>query len=207
MTRSHPAVLLVPGWSDSARRLRHLARFLREQGWPDTHVQALGFRRTFGSNVEHAHELAHAVESLAAASGEARIAVVAHSMGGLALRWYLTELHGGERVHTAVFMATPHRGTWAAWLGLGAGAREMRPGSTFLTRLNATSLPDSIRTHCFRTPLDTRIFPPASALLDGASVRVIRAPTHPGMLRSRRVFRAVVEVLDELNDARTAPDL
>ncbi|HSJ15671.1 MAG TPA: alpha/beta fold hydrolase [Longimicrobiales bacterium] len=195
MPAAPPAVLLVPGWSDSERALRPLARRLRAAGWPPSHVRTLGFRRRFGGNVEHAEEIAAAVDALRAAARCPRVALVAHSMGGLAARWYLTRLGGAAHVHTAIFLATPHHGTYAAWLGFGPGAREMRPGSEFLQRLNATPWPDTVRAHCFRTPLDLRIFPPASALLDGATARVIRAPTHPGMLRSRPVFRALLEAL------------
>lgn len=196
LTAARPAVLLVPGWSDSDRVLRPLARRLHAEGWPPSHVRALGFHQRFGGNIEHASEVAAAVDALCAAADGARVAIVAHSMGGLAVRWYLTRLGGARHVHTVVFLATPHHGTWAAWLGFGPGAREMRPGSPFLELLNATPWPDSVRAHCFRTPLDLRIFPPASALLAGAASRVIRAPTHPGMLRSRRVFHALLEVLD-----------
>lgn len=70
--------------------------------------------------------------------------VVAHSMGGLLLRQYLTHHpeHGIERI---VFLAVPHFGTGAAALLASLAevnptgniqAEELRPGSTFLWRLN-----------------------------------------------------------------------
>lgn len=195
MSADYPAVLLVPGWSDRERVLRPLQHHLLAAGWPDTHVLPLGFRHRFGSNLEHAHEIAAAAEALAAAAAVPRITVVAHSMGGLALRWYLTRMNGDTRVERAFFLATPHHGTWLAWLAFGAGAREMRPGSRFLQDLNARTLPPQVHAHCIRTPLDLRIFPPASALLDGALATVVRAPTHPGLLRSRKVFRIITQTL------------
>ena len=190
-----PAVLLVPGWSDRKRVLRPLEKHLLASGWPRSHVRAMGFRDRFAGNVEHAHEIADAVDELCADARTARVAVVAHSMGGLALRWYLTRLDGQHRVERAIFLATPHRGTWLAWLGLGQGARDMRPGSIFLRELNAFPMPAGVRTTCVRTPLDLRIFPPASTLLDGAAAAVVRSPSHPGMLRNRKVFRLVVDTL------------
>ena len=191
-----PAVLLVPGWSDRKTVLRPLERHLLAAGWPRTHVRALGFRDRFGGNVEHAHEIADAVDALRADTRSEHVAVVAHSMGGLALRWYLTRLDGARRVRQAIFLATPHQGTWLAWLALGAGARDMRPGSVFLRELNAFALPDSVTATCVRTPLDFRVFPPASALLAGTAATVVRSSTHPGLLRSRRVFHVVQTVLE-----------
>jgi triacylglycerol lipase len=191
---ARPAVLLVPGWSDTARRLQRCRTFLLASGWNERQVSCLSFRDRFGSNIEHADEIAGAVAELTRLAQQRQIAVIAHSMGGLALRHYLGR--GGNRfVHTAIFAGTPHGGTWTAWLAWGRGGAEMRPGSTFLQRLNRERLPADVRAFCIRTPLDTRVLPPASALLDGASVTVVRSPTHPGLLRSRKVFHAVVETL------------
>lgn len=70
--------------------------------------------------------------------------VIAHSMGGLLLRQYLLH-HPGHPVHRALFLAVPHYGTDAAVILAGLAdvgttgnlqAEELRPGSTFLWRLN-----------------------------------------------------------------------
>lgn len=197
----HPATLLVPGYSDTAKVLRHCRRFLLERGWPDTHIEALGFRNRFGSNVEHSAEMAEAVARLRDRTGARRVAVVAHSMGGLALRHFLAT-GGGDAVETAVFVATPHRGTFMAWLVPGTAAREMRPGSDFLAWLDARPLPPHIRSVCIRTVVDTRIVPGSSALLDGAECHVVRMPTHPRMLRHRRTLELIAGILTEPPGAR-----
>ncbi|MBR9991276.1 MAG: hypothetical protein KFH98_16050 [Gemmatimonadetes bacterium] len=189
-----PPVLLVPGWSDTARVLEPCRRFLLAEGWSDEGVQSLSFRDRYGSNVEHAEEIGHAIRQLKERAGAARIAVVAHSMGGLALRHYLVE--GGEvDVHTAIFAGTPHRGTWLAWLAWGRGGAEMRPGSEFLERLNAAPLPESVRAVCLRSPIDTRIVPGRSAVLAGAPCHTVRLPTHPRMLRHGATLRLIRDLL------------
>jgi triacylglycerol lipase len=187
-----PPVLLVPGYSDTAKRLGPCRDFLLCSGWPDAHVQALGFRRPYGSNIEHAAEIARAVASLQDRTGAERIAVVAHSMGGLALRVFLAQ-GGAAVVETAVFVATPHRGTWLAWLGWGDGAREMRPGSPFLRGLGP--IPSGVRVVCIRTPAEFRVVPGSSTLLDGVECCTVRAPTHPRMLRHRRTLELIRSVL------------
>lgn len=196
-----PPVLLVPGWSDTARVLRPCREFLLRHGWPETAVHCLSFRDRHGSNVDHAREIAAAAQDVRAATGASRIAIVAHSMGGLALRQYLRD-GGAAAVHTAIFAGTPHHGTWAAWLARGRGGAEMRPGSRFLERLNAEPLPRSVRAICLRTPIDTRILPGRSAWLEGAVCRTVRLPTHPRMLRHTPTLRLICELLlDERADA------
>lgn len=188
-----PPVLLVPGWSDTARVLRPCREFLIRAGWPADAVRSLSFRDRYGSNVEHAQEIAAAAADLAVRSAR-RVAVVAHSMGGLALRHYLLE--GGEdTVDTAIFAGTPHRGTWVAWLAWGRGGVEMRPGSSFLESLNARPLPPSVRAVCLRTPIDTRVVPGHSAWLDGAACHTVRLPTHPRMLRHPATLELVRDLL------------
>jgi triacylglycerol lipase len=200
MWSTRPPVLLVPGWSDTAHVLQPCRRFLLAAGWAEPTVRCLSFRDRYGSNIEHAAEIGAAARELRDATG-ARIAVVAHSMGGLALRQYLVD-GGDAAVHTAIFAATPHRGTWIAWLARGRGGAEMRPGSAFLERLNATPLPRSVRAICLRTPIDTRVVPGESASLEGAACHTVRLPTHRRMLRHARTLQLIRELL--LADAARA---
>ena len=183
-------LLLVPGWSDRARSLRRCRDYFVESGWPDSHVHCLEFSDRFGSNVEHAREVASAVSELRSATGADRVSVVAHSMGGLAVRYYL----GREEacpVDAAVFVGTPHHGTWAAWVAWGGGAPEMRPRSAFLRQLNAQPLPSSVRAFCISTPLDTRVLPGSSAHLPNAECHVVRYPRHDTMLRHRPTLQLI----------------
>jgi triacylglycerol lipase len=194
MGGGRPPTLLVPGWSDTARALRHCRAHLLAAGWPETHVASVQFRDRFGSNVEHAAELSAEAARLLRRSGEASLCVVAHSMGGLAVRYWLTET-GGESVRTVIFAGTPHRGTWAAWLAWGRGGAEMRPGSRFLRELNARGLPPHVRAHCLMTPFDTRVLPGSSGTLPGAACHVVRLPTHPRLLRHRSTLRLIESLL------------
>jgi triacylglycerol lipase len=191
---TRPATLLVPGWSDTARELRHARDFLVAAGWPATHVQCIDFRDRYGSNVAHAEELAAAAAGLLEATGQKNVAVVAHSMGGLATRLYLDRVDAVP-VHTAIFLATPHHGTWAAWLAWGGGAAEMRPGSAFLRDLAGRTVPAHIRVHCIRTAFDTRVIPGRSAFLEGSACHTVRTPAHPRMLRHGPTLHLVRELL------------
>jgi triacylglycerol lipase len=191
-------VLLVPGWSDRARRLRWLRAYLLESGWSDSHVEVVEFNDRFGGNVEHAREVGRALSGLLRQTGAERADIVAHSMGGLAVRHYLHFGDGAGHVRRVVFTATPHAGTWMAYLARGAGATDMRPGSAFLQQLRALpAVPAGIEALCIHTPTETRVLPQRSALLPDVRCQRVWSASHPRLLRSRRVFAAIREFLCE----------
>jgi triacylglycerol esterase/lipase EstA (alpha/beta hydrolase family) len=67
----------------------------------------------------------HAVEALRAATGAAKVIVVAHSMGGLVARAWMRAC-GTDRVARVITLGTPHHGTCLAAFGLGLNAAQMR---------------------------------------------------------------------------------
>jgi triacylglycerol lipase len=195
---SHIPVLLVPGWSDRAKRLSWLQREFIHAGWQPGHVGVVDFRDRFGSNIDHAAEIAAAIDELRKDTDAARVDVVAHSMGGLALRYYLHFHAGNSKVRRVVFTGTPHRGTWIAYLGWGKGAREMRPGTPLLATLSGLpAVPVGISALCIHTPLETRVLPQSSALLPDARHQRVWCSSHPRLLRSRKVFAAIRDFLLE----------
>ena len=189
-------VLLVPGWFDSARELAALRIHLLGVGWPGSHVAAVDFREPTGSNRDHADELEDAVEALLQSSGSSEIDIVAHSMGGLATRWYLLRQEGAP-VRRVVFLASPHRGTLSAHLAWGGGREEMMPGSPFLDTLNTTApTPPGVEAITVRTLIDTHIVPGESATLPDVPDYPLCCPTHSGLLRDPDVFEIVRSFLE-----------
>ena len=81
-------------------------------------------------------QLAARIDELLAATGRAQVVLVTHSMGGLAARAYLRR-HGGGKVARVITLGAPHHGSMHAHLGAGQNAREMEPGSPWLTALAA----------------------------------------------------------------------
>ncbi len=182
-------VLLVPGWIDTERDLAALRIRLISAGWEPEAVRALTFRVPTGSNVDHALEIRAAVDSLLEVTGARYVDIVAHSMGGLATRVYLAQT---DRVRRAVFLGSPHHGTWAAYLAWGEGGEEMRPGSPFLERLNRRrDVFEAVEALTVRTPVDTRILPNESSVIEGVPDVTVCCPGHSGLLRDIEVFRIV----------------
>ena len=148
-----------------------------------------------GSNLRHAEELALVVARLTKRMDVARVDIVAHSMGGLAVRRYLLD-GGASSVRKVVFLATPHRGTLAAKVAWGDGAREMEPGSRFLLDLiRAQPVPAEVRAITIRTPMDLHILPGESATLPGVPDVEVCCPAHTGLLDDDETFRAIQRFL------------
>jgi triacylglycerol lipase len=189
------AILLVPGWGDRSRSLRHIRSYLLRAGHAENAIHLLEFRARFGSNIEHADEIK---AWIARQRGTGRtIDVVAHSMGGLAVRYLLHNFPvEASRIRRVISLGSPHAGTVVAWLGLGAGAREMRPASSFLNALSNASTA-GVDLVSLRAPFDLRILPGTSSILSGARNYEIRCLGHRDLLRRRSVLERIRQLLEE----------
>lgn len=185
-------VVLVPGWYDEAADLAPLAERLAEAGWPGERVRAVSFKDPVGSNQDHALEVAAAVSELRAATGAEKVDIVAHSMGGLAVRHYLATGEQAEATRRVVFLGTPQRGTWVAYMAWGEGGQEMEPESEFLSELNELSpVPEAVEALTIRTPVDTHILPGENATLPGVPDVTVCCPTHRGLVDDDETFRLI----------------
>jgi len=66
-----------------------------------------------------------AIDRMFRETGQRRVVIVAHSMGGLAARAYL-RVHGAERIARIITLGTPHHGTALARFGIGLNTAQMR---------------------------------------------------------------------------------
>jgi triacylglycerol lipase len=203
-------VLVVPGWGDQAPDVEPIRRRLTEQGWPESRVVALSFRDPFGSNHAHAEEIDGAVRTLMALTGARQVDVVAHSMGGLAVRYYLRTGETAAAIRRAIFLGTPHRGTAAAILAWGDGGREMVPGSDFLMGLNqGRPVPEGVEALAIRTPVDLRVIPASSGRLAGPGVENVEicCPSHNALVDHEETFLEILRFIREGPAREAVPDV
>jgi triacylglycerol lipase len=115
--------------------------------------------------------------------------IIAFSMGGLVSRYYLQELGGADRCETFITISTPHHGTKVAHAYPTKGTQQMRPGSEFLQKLQASedNLKD-IPIVSYRTPFDLIIVPTDSSVWDRAENLKYNVSLHPLMLHSKPVL-------------------
>jgi triacylglycerol esterase/lipase EstA (alpha/beta hydrolase family) len=155
---------------------------------------AVNLEPVLGSIDEYAPRIEAAVSRLETATGRAPV-VVAHSMGGLAVRAWLRQL-GCGRLHHLVTIGTPHRGTAMARRAWAKNSRQMRIGSSWLEALSAAEASQvRVAVTCFWSRCDNIVFPIDSATLPGADNRHLDATPHVRMVYHPQVFAEVMRLV------------
>lgn len=118
--------------------------------------------------------------------------VVAHSMGGLAVRaWMAATPDADALVAGVVTIATPHQGTAAARFAFSANGRQMRVGSAWLRALaEREPLARRQRFTCWRSDCDNLVYPPGAATLPDAAVRTAVGQGHVQLAFEPTVMQA-----------------
>jgi triacylglycerol esterase/lipase EstA (alpha/beta hydrolase family) len=151
----------------------------------------------FGSIDHYPAQIEAAVQRLVQATGRSPL-IVAHSMGGLAVRAWLRDFDGDARVHGVVTIGTPHHGTGLARFGLAPNTRQMRRGSRWLEQLAAAEPAQRYRRFtCFWGHCDNIVLPSSAATLPGADNRHLRGHAHVHMLHHPAVLDTVLRRLGE----------
>jgi pimeloyl-ACP methyl ester carboxylesterase len=192
-------VLMVHGYFCNHAVWLPLADRLAAAGHP---LAGIDMEPPFCRIEEHAPAIADAVERLRAATGRPRIALLCHSMGGLAARAYLRR-YGDDAIAQVITLGTPHRGTVHARFGMGMCAKQMRPDSDWLLELAASETPRRRRKFTIvMTWHDNIVAPQAIQVLDHArQIRFFAGIAHLTLAYDRRVQDLVIDAL-AVDDAR-----
>ena len=169
-------------WNPWLRRLRLL-------GVP---FVAVNLEPVFGSIDDYAPIVEQAFRRVEAATAE-RPLIVAHSMGGLAVRAWLDAWQADARVRHVITIGTPHRGTLLARFAPWPNAMQMRPDSRWHRAL-AEREPSARFANftCFYSHCDNIVFPASTATLPGADNRHVKGVAHVQLAREEIVFREVL---------------
>ena len=182
---SRVPVLLIHGyccnygvWRDVAARLQALGHT----------VLAINLEPLFCSIDDYAPQVEQAVAQLRAQTGQQRIALVGHSMGGLVIRAWM-RAYGDAQVAVAVTLGSPHQGTQITPHAKLPNARQMVWASDWLQALQASESPQ--RRALLRVALteqDAIVFPQSAQTLPGVDAQVFSGIGHLQLCTDARVF-------------------
>lgn len=196
----HRGVVLIHGfvcnrglWNPWMRRLSAM----------DVPFIAVNLEPIFGSIDSYVRTVDDAIARMQAVSGQAPV-VVAHSMGGLAVRAWMREPGTDRRVHSVVTVGTPHAGTTLASLALAGNVRQMRRSSPWLQGLAACEPADRMSLFtCYYGNCDNISAPASTGTLPGADNRHLPGVAHVHLIYQDDV---IVEVMRRLPiDTGTTP--
>ena len=204
--RDHP-VVLVHGYGHNASAWVMLKAALRRNGF--TSVHTMNYNPWFDDVPKIAAKLSDRVETVRTLTGSDKVHIVGHSLGGIVARWYVQEAGGDQTVNTAITLASPHAGTRAAFAGPGRTARELRPGSWVMRRLNNEAEPSDVKWIAFYGDSDALVQPASSGKINvpALNARNVLVPGmgHLSMLLDGNVVHQIIDEL--LNPPAAATSL
>lgn len=175
-----------------------LRRFLKRRGVAP--VYTVNYGPPLGDIECFAEQLAARIEAIRAATGAARVVVVAQSMGGLVARAYLRRF-GADGVASLITIGTPHHGSMLAYSLPGACLAQMRPGHPWLMELNrneAGTAPAPIISIWSRH--DSMVAPQTSSVLACAVNCALIGVAHNALVSDRRVMEIVADEIVKAAD-------
>ena len=183
-------VLLVHGLVCNRGVWNPWLRALRKRGIP---VLAPSVEPPFALIDSWAPAIDVAVRRLHAVTGKP-VLIVAHSLGGIAVRAWLRQGGDPALVQRVITVGSPHQGTWLARFGVSPNARQLRLDSPWLQALarDEAAAPKSVPFTCFFSDCDNVVFPPSVATLPGADNRLLRGWAHVDLLDAPELFEAVL---------------
>jgi triacylglycerol lipase len=187
------ALVLVHGFVCNRGLWNPRMRALRAAGVPHLAIDLEPVFRT--SISDYAVRIDAAVARATQATGVAPL-IVAHSMGGLAVRaWLHAAADNDERIAGVVTIGTPHHGTSLARLAYSPNARDMRRGGRWLTELGAHEPATRwTRFTCFYSHCDNIVLPASAATLAGARNLHVPGAAHVALIERDEVWDEVLRL-------------
>jgi pimeloyl-ACP methyl ester carboxylesterase len=176
---------------------------LRQLGMP---FIAVNLEPLFGSIDDYRQTIEAAVTRMEAVTGQP-VVLVGHSMGGLAIRAWMSKLEAEtHRVRRVITIGSPHHGTWLARFGQTKNGKQMRQNNPWLARLTTGEPPERYSNFtCFFGHCDNIVFPAESGVLPGARNLHIPGTAHVHMAFERVVFEELLRWVKGSGD-RALPD-
>ncbi len=187
-------VVMVHGYLCNHRVWDAMAAQLQQAGHP---VLAIDLEPLFTTIDDYSGVIEQAVTQLCQDTGAKKVALVGHSMGGLAIRAWMRAV-GCARVARVITLGSPHQGTRIDRNPLTPNGQQMLWQSAWLKALAASESAQIRR--LFRiaiTPQDSIVYPQLEQVLPFAPVTVFQGLGHLELSQSRAVGEWVSDQLKE----------
>jgi triacylglycerol lipase len=158
-------------------------------------VSGITMEPAFGSIDEYPAQIEQAIQALIKKTGSKKVALIGHSMGGLAARSYCRQ-YGDRHIEKIITLGTPHQGTWISRFGHGINVKQMAIQSDWLRQLAKTeseSLGKKITV--ILTDQDNIVFPQLVQTVPGATTIRVTGMGHISMVFDRKLQDVVRAVL------------
>jgi len=158
-------------------------------------VLAIHLEPVFTSIDDYAPLLEQAVQTLLRSTGQNKLALVGHSMGGLAIRAWLRRF-GADHAARVITLGTPHVGTKINAMLATPNALQMAWQSAWLQELAASESAATRNLFCIGlSAQDNIVFPQRAQTLQGVTPTVFQGMGHLQLCTSPEVRQWVCQQL------------
>ncbi len=190
-------IVLVHGFWDTSSVFDKMAVYLKGKGYEVHHSLNLVPNNGKIGLEQLAKQLKDYIEVHIGAKGN--FILIGFSMGGLVARYYLQRLGGIQRSGGFITIASPHHGTYTAYVFNRIGAIQMRPDSEFLKDLNSdATILEKNGFASIWAKYDTTIVPNVSSRMSFGKEYVLPFGIHPLLPYSNKVLNILEKALEEM---------
>lgn len=154
-------VLLVHGIVHNPSAFYKLKKKMDEHAWQN--IYTVNYSTHHGSLMKMVESLSKRVNQIVQQTQSTQIDIVAHSLGGLVARYYMTIGEGRGRVKNLITLGTPHLGTEISILlkGMYYGSldSDLRTGSYLIRTLCEHTIPRGSKVISLFSPHDVFVWP------------------------------------------------
>ena len=144
---------------------------------------------------EMAETLSEFIANIVEITGEPKVDLVCHSLGGLVGRLAIQEYGCEKLVNTYISLAAPHNGVFLARYARTKVVKDLRVGSDLIERVNKKPWPRSIRGICLYSHNDIFIQPAESAAIEGCENIDVSPFTHYSYLIDSKCWDILSDIL------------
>jgi len=198
-------IILVHGVVHNHSAFWFMKRRMKALGWQN--IYSINYSTFHGSLTGMVEQLSKTVEEVRQQTHSDQVDIVAHSLGGIVSRYYMTIGAGRGRVKNLVTLGTSHLGTNLSFFlrGLVLGGSlhwDLRSESYLMKTLSETALPEGSKITSIYCVHDQTVWPRGQCLCQGEPKKAfknleVKNVGHLGLLYSRPVFDQITDLLVE----------